>query len=141
MGMNEYSWTKYFIPPFHNDEICIDTIWDSAGNRTTTSQSDAAFTGTADAHFQALVAAMNAKLNGTELPKKMSFGRPVYEGTQCDAVIKFKADGEEIELDVRGWGFLTGRKRLHPNVAAAIQDDYGKFIVDCMNSINTDAEA
>lgn len=141
MHMNEYSWTKYFSPPFHNDAICADTIWDSDGNRTTSSRSDAAFKGTADAHFQAIVAVMNATLNGTELPEKMSFGRPVYEGTQCDAVIKFKADGEEIELDVRGWGFLTGRKRLNPNVAAAIQDDYGKFIVDCMNSINSDAEA
>jgi len=140
MVMKEYSWTKYFIPPFHNDEICIDTIWDSAGNRTTSSRSEAAFKGTADAHFQAIVAAMNATLNGTELPEKMSFGRPVYEGTQCDAVVKFKADGEEIALDVRGWGFLTGRKRLHPNVAAAIQDEYGQFIVDCINSINTDAE-
>lgn len=140
MDMKEYSWTKYFIPPFHNDEICIDTIWDSAGNRTTTSRSEAAFKGTADAHFLAIVAVMNATLNGTELPAKMSFGRPIYKGTQCDAVIKFKADGEEIELDVRGWGFLTGRKRLHPNLAAAIQDEYGQFIVDCINSINSDVE-
>lgn len=136
--MKEYSWTKYFIPPFHNDEICVDTIWDSVGNMTTTSSSEAAFKGTADAHFRALAAAMNTKMNGTELPAKMSFGYPVYEGTQCNSVIKFKADGEEIELDVRGWGFLTGRKRLHPNVAAAIQDDFGKFIVDCINSINID---
>lgn len=140
MVMKEYSWTKYFIPPFHNDEICVDTIWDSVGNRTTTSRSEAAFKGTADAHFQALAAAMNAKMDGTGLPAKMSFGHPVYEGTQCNSVIKFKADGEEIELDVRGWGFLTGRKRLHPNVAAAIQDDFGNFIVDCINLINTDAE-
>jgi hypothetical protein len=141
MDMKGYSWSKYFIPPFHNDEICVDTIWDSAGNRTTTSSSEAAFKGTADAHFRALAAAMNAKMNGTELPAKMSFGHPVYEGTQCDAVVKFKADGKEIELDVRGWGFLTGRKRLSPNAAAAIQDDFGNFIVDCMNSINSDAEA
>jgi len=138
MGMTEQSWTKYFIPPFHNDEICIDTIWDSADNRTTTSQSDAAFKGTADAHFQALAAAMNAKMNGTELPAKMSFGHPVYEGTMSASIVRFKADGEEIELHVRGWGFLTGRKRLHPNVAAAIQDEYGQFIVNCMNSINSD---
>ena len=139
--MNEYSWTKYFSPPFHNDAICADTIWDAAGNRTTSSGSDAAFKGTADAHFLAIAAAMNARLNGTELPGKLSFGNPVYEGTQCDAVVKFKADGEEIELDVRGWGFLTGRKHLNPNVAAAIQDEYGQFIVACINSINTDAEA
>lgn len=39
------------------------------------------------------------------------------------------------------WGFLTGRKHLNPNVAAAIQDEYGQFIVDCINSINTGAEA
>ena len=141
MDMTEYSWSKYFIPPFHNDEICVDTIWDSAANRTTTSSSEAAFKGTADDHFKALAAAMNAKMNGTELPAKMSFGHPVYEGTQCDAVVKFKADGKEIELDVRGWGFLTGRKRLSPNAAAAIQDDFGNFIVDCINSINSDAEA
>jgi hypothetical protein len=141
MDMKEYSWTKYFIPPFHNDEICADTIWDSAANRTTTSSSEAAFKGTADAHFQALAAAMNAKINGTELPAKMSFGHPAYEGTMSASIVRCKADGEEIELDVRGWGFLTGRKGLHPNVAAAIQDEYGQFIVDCMNSINTDAEA
>lgn len=141
MDMKEYSWSKYFIPPFHNDEICVDTIWDSAGNRTTTSSSEAAFKGTADAHFQALAAAMNARVNGTELPGKLSFGHPAYKGTQCDAVVKFKADGKEIELDVRGWGFLTGRKRLSPNAAAAIQDDFGNFIVDCINSINSDAEA
>ena len=139
--MTEYRWSKYFIPPFHNDEICVDTIWDSAGNRTTTSSSEAAFKGNADDHFKALAAAMNAKMNGTELPAKMSFGHPVYEGTQCDAVVKFKADGKEIELDVRGWGFLTGRKRLSPNAVAAIQDDFGNFIVDCINSINSDAEA
>lgn len=70
----------------------------------------------------------------------MSFGSPVYEGTQCDAVVKFKADGEEIELDVRGWGFLTHSKRLHPNIAAAIQDEYGRFIVECINLINSDVE-
>lgn len=58
-----------------------------------------------------------------------------------DSIVRFKADGEEIELNVRGWGFLTGCKRLDPNVAAAIQDEYGQFIVDCMNSINADAEA
>lgn len=141
MDMTEYSWSKYFIPPFHNDEICVDTIWDSAGNRTTTSSSEAAFKGTADAHFKALAAAMNARVNGTELPAKMSFGHPAYEGTQCDTVVKFKADGEEIELDVRGWGFLTGKKHLNPTAAAAIQDDFGNFIVDCMNSINSDADA
>ena len=136
--MIEYNWTKYFIPPFHNDAICVDTIWDSAGNRTTTSQSDAAFDGSADAHFQAIANALNAAVNGTAFPPKMSFGHPVYEGTQCDAVVKFRADGKEIELDVRGWGFLTGRKRLHPNDAAAIQDEFGKFIVECIKSINSD---
>jgi hypothetical protein len=82
---------------------------------------------------------MNATVNDSELPKKMSFGHPVYEGTMTDSIVRFKADGEEIELHVRGWGFLTDRKRLHPKVAAAIQDEYGQFIVDCMNSINTDA--
>lgn len=64
-------------PPFHTDEICTDIIWDSTDNMTTTSSSEAAFKGTADAHFQALTAAMNAKMNGTELPAKMSFGHPV----------------------------------------------------------------
>lgn len=49
---------------------------------------------------------MNAVLNGTALPPKMSFGHPVYEGSQCDSVVKFKADGQEIELDIRGWGFF-----------------------------------
>lgn len=140
MGMKDYSWAKYFIPPFHTDEFCTDIIWDSADNMTTTSSSEAASKGTAAAHFQALAAAMNAKMNGTELPAKMSFGHPVYEGTMSDSIVRFKADGEEIELNVRGWGFLTGGKRLDPNVAAAIQDEYGQFIVDCMNSINTDAE-
>lgn len=137
-GMNNANWTKYFIPPFHNDAICVDTIWDSTGNRTTNSKSEAAFNGSADAHFQAIAAAMNAVLNGTALPPKMSFGHPVYEGSQLDSVVKFKADGQEIELDVRGWGFLTGRKRLNPYDAAAIQDEYGKFIVECIKSINSD---
>lgn len=136
--MIEYNWTKYFIPPFHTDDIIVDIIWDSAGNRTTGSQSEAAFDGSADAHFQAIAAAMNAMLNGTALPSKMSFGHPVYEGTQCDSVVKFKADGQEIELDIRGWGFLTGRKRLNPYDAAAIQDEFGKFIVECIKSINSD---
>lgn len=138
MDMNEYSWSKYFIPPFHNDEFCTGIIWDSADNMTTSSSSEAK--GTAAAHFRALTAAMNAKMNGTELPTKMSFGHPVYEGTMNDSIVRFKVDGEEIELNVRGWGFLTGGKRLHPNVAAVIQDEYGQFIVDCMNSINADAE-
>lgn len=137
--MKEYNWTNYFTPPFHNDQVCIDTIWDSAGHRVTTSNSDAAFRGTADNHFRALVDAMNANVNGTELPAKMSFGNPVYEGTQCDAVVKFKANGDEIDLDVRGWGYLTGLKRMDPNKAAAIQDDFGHFLVECMNSINADA--
>jgi hypothetical protein len=136
--MNEYNWTKYFIPPFHNDPVCPDMIWDSAGNRTTTSSSEAAFKGTADAHFQALVEAMNAKVNGTKFPFNLSFGHPTYEGTSCDAVVKFKADGEPVELNVRGWGFLTGAKKLNPNRAAVIQDEYGQFIVDCMNSINSE---
>lgn len=140
VAMINANWTKYFIPPFHNDAICVDTIWDSTGNRTTSSNSDAAFKGTADAHFQAIVAAMNAKVNGTAKPDMMSFGCPVYEGTQSDAVIKFKADGQEIELDVRGWGFLTGPKRLNPNDAAAIQDEFGKFIVDCIHWINSDED-
>lgn len=136
--MNNANWRKYFIPPFHNDAICVDTIWDSSGNRTTNSKSEAAFNGSADAYFQAIAAAMNAVLNGTALPPKMSFGHPVYEGSQCDSVVKFKADGQEIELDIRGWGFLTGRKRLNPYDAAVIQDEYGKFIVECIKSINSD---
>lgn len=136
--MNEYTWKKYFIPPFHNDEICLDTIWDSDGNRTSSSMSDAAFLGTADEHFKAIVAAMNAMLNGSELPKKMSFGHPEYVGSQTDATVKFKADGEPVELSVRGWGYLCGRKRLDPNMAASIQDEFGKFIVECINLINLD---
>lgn len=136
--MNNANWRKYFIPPFHNDAICVDTIWDSSGNRTTNSKSEAAFNGSADAYFQAIAAAMNAVLNGTALPPMMSFGHPVYEGSQCDSVVKFKADGQEIELDIRGWGFLTGRKRLNPYDAAVIQDEYGKFIVECIKSINSD---
>ena len=43
-------------------------------------------------------------------------------------------------LDVRGWGFLTGPKRLNPNDAAAIQDEFGKFIVDCIHWINSDED-
>ena len=75
MGMTEYRWSKYFIPPFHNDEICVDTIWDSAGNRTTTSSSEAAFKGTADAHFKALAAAMTAH-RGNPLHYPIKFGFP-----------------------------------------------------------------
>ena len=138
LNMKEYNWTKYFIPPFHNDEICLDTIWDADGNRTSSSMSDAAFMGTADEHFKAIVNAMNAILNGTELPKKMSFGHPEYIGSHTEAMVKFKANGEEIDLDVRGWGYLIGSKKLETNMAAAIQDDFGKFIVDCINSINLD---
>ena len=138
LTMNEYKWKKYFISPFKNDQICLDTIWDSAGNRTTSSMSDAAFTGTADEHFKAIVDAMNAVLEGKEPPMKKSFGHPEYLGSQSAAVVRFKADGDEIDLDVRGWGYLTGTKRLDPNIAAAIQDDFGQFIVDCINLINLD---
>lgn len=138
LNMNEYNWKKYFIPPFHNDDICLDTIWDSDGNRTSSSMSDAAFKGTADEHFKAIVNAMNAIINGTELPKKMSFGHPEYIGSQTESMVKFKANGEAIDLDVRGWGYLIGRKHLDSNMAAAIQDDFGKFIVDCINLINLD---
>lgn len=138
LDMKEYQWTKYFKAPFHNDQYCLDTIWDSDGHRTTSSKCDAAFKGTADEHFKAIAAAINATINGTELPPKMSFGHPVYEGSQTDAVVKFKANGEEIELDIRGWGYLCGKKHLDPNKAAAIQDEYGQFIVECINSINLD---
>lgn len=68
------------------------------------------------------------------ITEKAKFENPEYTGTNTDSTIKFTVDGTEVVLNVRGWGFLTGYKKLPNNTAAEIQDEFGKFVIECIKA-------
>lgn len=72
------------------------------------------------------------KLNG-KTDKKLKNGHVSY----CDGELFFNKDGKSIKIMlVRGWGRLTGigGLKLDGELAAKLQDDLGKWIVDKLNN-------
>lgn len=134
--MIDTKWSKYFKAPFHNDRYDPGTIWDSAGNRVTTPTMDTidSSTDAADRCMEIIVKALNARCEGKEPTEKAKFVNPEYTGTNTDSTIRFTVDGTEVVLNVRGWGFLTGYKKLPNNTAAEIQDEFGKFVIECIKA-------
>lgn len=137
--MNEQPWQKYFTPPFIGDTYNPGTIWDTNGGLITSPSNS--IENAADDDLMAIeravdliVDAMNAKCEGREPDRQVRFENVEYVGTNDDAVVKFRVFGYDLDLLVRGWGYLTGYKKLPNNEAAAIQDSLGQFIAECIKN-------
>ena len=121
------NWQDYFKPPFHNDSIVPEIVWDSMGHRVITTGMD--YNDVPDEVMEILANAMN----GTPIPEHpYTFGNPKYVGTPVDSYVEFTHDGQTYRLNIRGWGYLTGELKLDYVKAGRIQDAFGAFVVECM---------
>lgn len=130
------TWKAYFKPPFILDEYDPGIIWSSDYEMVTspTDQMDRVADHNlfgAEHAMQAVVEALNAKCEGRRPDCSVQFENVKYSGTSDNAVVSFTA-GDEMSIQVRCWGMLTGSKNLSPDEAAAIQDAFGRFIADSL---------
>ena len=137
--MGEPIWKQYFTPPFIGDTYNPGTIWDTNGGLITSpanSIEDAADDNIMNIEraFSLIVDAMNAEFEGREPDRQVRFENVEYVGTNDDAAVKFRVFGYDLDLLVRGWGYLTGYKKLPDDEAAAIQDSLGQFIAECIKN-------
>lgn len=141
-------WKEIFNPPFMADEYNPGTIWASNFEMVTTPTNlmDIAadhYVFGAERAMATIVEAMNAKCEGREPKCPMKLEDIKYEGSDTSSTVSFTAYGDKMSIEVRGWGLLTGPKKMSPEEAAAIQDSIGQFIVDSVteaNNITTDGE-
>lgn len=143
--MNEQPWQKHFTPPFIGDTYNPGTIWDINGGLITSpsnSIENAADDDIMDIElaFNLIVDAMNAACEGREPDRQVRFENVEYVGTNDDAAVKFRVFGYDLYLLVRGWGYLTGYKKLPDAEAAAIQDSLGQFIAECIKNASKEDE-
>lgn len=137
--MNEQPWQKHFTPPFIGDTYNPGTIWDINGGLITSPSNSIENAADDDIMaielaFNLIVDAMNAACEGREPDRQVRFENVEYVGTNDDAVVKFRVFGYDLDLEVRGWGYLTGYKKLPDAEAAAIQDSLGQFIAECIKN-------
>lgn len=138
--MTEPIWKQYFIPPFQADTYDPGIIWDSSPAMVaspTAEMEDNLDIDLVDTEraMTAVVAAMNAVCDGKEPDKDIPLGNPEYIGTHTNSIVKFTAfGGIAMSFCIRGWGHLTGAMQLSGEEAEIIQDEFGKFIVDCIKA-------
>lgn len=136
--MTKHNWKDYFKPPFIGDTYVPGYIWDSDAALITsrTSQTDDACDDsifTVERAITAVIESMNANVESRCIETDVQFSDVRYVGDTESATVYFTANGVELSLDVRSWGFLTGVKRMDNADAAAVQDDLGNFIVESIN--------
>ena len=129
-------WKDYFKPPFTLDEYDPGIIWSSDYEMVTSPTDRMDYVADqnlfgAESAMQAVVEALNAKCEGRCPACKVQFENVKYSGTSSSSVVSFTA-GDEMSIQVRGWGMLTGSKNLSPEEAAAVQDAFGQFIADSL---------
>lgn len=137
--MNEPIWKQYFIPPFQADTYDPGIVWDSSPAMVASptpemeeqTNDDPVDTERA---MRAVVDAMNAVCEGKTPTTDVPFENPEYVGTHTNAIVKFTAFGLGMSFCIRGWGHLTGAMNLPGEEAEVIQDEFGKFIVDCIKA-------
>lgn len=141
-------WKEIFTPPFMADTYNLGIIWASNFEMVTTPTNlmDIAadhYVFGAERAMETIVEAMNAKCEGREPKCPMKLEDIKYEGSETSSTVSFTAYGDKMSIEVRGWGLLTGPKKMSPEEAAAIQDSIGQFIVESVteaNNITTDGE-
>lgn len=130
------TWKDYFKPPFILDEYDPGVIWSSDYEMVTSPTdlmdhvADYNLFG-AEHVMQAVVEALNAKCEGRRPDCSVQFENVKYSGTSDNAVVSFTA-GDEMSIQIRGWGMLTGSKNLSPEEAASVQDAFGQFLADSL---------
>ena len=125
LNNNEHNiWKQYFDGKFDNDSMLEGTIW-CGDNIVTSDASD-------DVADMADMTELVKALNGDK------FGHAVFKDAKySDAVISYiDKNDKTILLDIRGWGYLTGYLKLSDDVAVAVQDALGEYIVSCMKKVN-----
>ena len=142
-AMSENNWKEYFVPPFIGDHYNPGTIWSECGCLVTTPGHSAESASDEDIMdvekvMAAVVEALNAPCEGREPNRTVRFENVEYSGTKDDSKVIFRAAGLDLDLDVRGWGFLTGTKKLSPEEAASIQDEFGRFIADSIRGASAE---
>lgn len=120
-------WKDYFTAPFHTDGYGY--ILDSAGHPVLMDGYDIL----SDSAYNALAHAMNGE---PIIGHPYIFGNPKYVGSLSDSYVEFENGDETYKLDIRGWGYLTGRCGLDSGDAAKVQDAFGAFVVKCMEAAN-----
>lgn len=141
-------WKEIFTPPFMADTYNPGIIWASNFEMVTTPTNlmDIAadnYVFGAERAMETIVEAMNAKCEGRKPKCPMKLDDIKYEGSETSSTVSFTAYGDKMSIEVRGWGLLTGPKKMSPEEAAAIQDSIGQFIVESVteaNKITTDGE-
>lgn len=133
--MDEPIWKQYFTPPFIRDTFEPGIIWDSNGLMVTSPSDKMEDVEDYDISavekvMDAIVEAMNAACEGRAPEKTVRFDTVEYECIN----LSFGALGYDLNLLLRSWGYLTGYKRLKDDVASAIQDSLGQFIVECIKN-------
>ena len=141
--MSEHNWKEYFVPPFVGDNYNPGTIWSVGGGLVTTPGSSAEIASDEDIMdvekaMDAVVEALNARCEGREPNRTVRFENVEYSGTKDDSKVVFRAFGLDLDLDVRGWGYLTGAKKIEPEEAAGIQDEFGRFIADSIRGASAE---
>ena len=139
--MDESIWKQYFTPPFIRDTFEPGIIWDANGLMVTSPSDKMEDVEDYDISavekvMDAIVEAMNAACEGRAPEKAVRFDTVEYECIN----LSFGALGYDLNLLLRSWGYLTGYKRLKDDVAMAIQDSLGKFIVECIKNASTGDE-
>jgi hypothetical protein len=128
-----HDWRHEFPGPYTFDETVADLVWDRDCNTVL----DAVTTGFDDvpeAVMKSLVKAMNGE---TEV-ERAHLGEPKLVTSDSECYLEFCVDGVVKHLDVRGWGRLTGPSNFEPAVAAQLQEDFGRYVLICLNQINLD---
>lgn len=117
------SWKEYFKGKFYLDEMidsmifCDDTMVTSECGDIEPARED----------MEELVKALNG-----EPYSHATFDNPYYND---DGVVYYTDKTDKvIMLNIRGWGYLTS-SGLSDDAAAAVQDSFGIYIVDCMMRI------
>ena len=134
-------WKDYFKPPFTADGYDPGTIWDDKFEMVS-SPTDlmgcVADTNVflAERVMENVVEAINAKCEGREPKCTVQFDDVKYSGSNYSSILYFTAYGDEMSIEIRGWGMLTASRKLSPDDAAAVQDSLGQFISDSLIESN-----
>lgn len=136
--MAEHKWKDYFEAPFIGDMYNPGFIWDSNAALITspTSKTDNACDEsifTVERAITAVIDSMNANAESRYIETNVQFTDVSYLGDIESATVYFTANGFELSLEIRSWGYLTGIKRMANEDAAAVQDSIGNFIVESIN--------
>ena len=130
-------WKDYFKPPFFTDEFNPGMIWDDEFELVSSPTDLMEYVADnnvflAERVMENVVESINAKCEGRKPKCTVQFDDVKYSGSNDGSVLCFTAYGDNMSIDIRGWGMLTASRKLSPDDAAAVQDSLGQFIADSL---------